>query len=167
VRSLPNAALDKLGAVYTALYTGLWDQDEEMMQTRERAFAEQAEREKAQAVAPPGADPADLGSWQELTARLPILVEFAGHRFRVVDLDGQPVAHSAECPHWLGPLEDCPVEAGVVTCPWHGYQFDVATGRSVEDRSLRLRPAPRFEVDAETGRVRMVEASGGEIATGP
>lgn len=41
------------------------------------------------------------------------------------------------CPHQGGPLGQgtlCPVESDddsrcYVTCPWHGWQFDVATGR--------------------------------------
>jgi nitrite reductase/ring-hydroxylating ferredoxin subunit len=36
------------------------------------------------------------------------------------------------CPHFGGPLDDAPVDdRGIVTCPWHGYRFDVRTGRRV------------------------------------
>jgi nitrite reductase/ring-hydroxylating ferredoxin subunit len=62
------------------------------------------------------------------------------------------------CTHLLGPLGEAPVEDGCVTCPWHGYRFDVRTGRSADGRRLRLSPAPRVEVDAESGRVRLVSA---------
>ena len=82
-----------------------------------------------------------LGDWDSLRPRLPLVVDFEGHQFRIIELGEKPVAYSAECPHWLGPLGDCSVEKGVVTCPWHGYRFDAATGRSADDRGLRLRSA--------------------------
>jgi nitrite reductase (NADH) small subunit len=33
------------------------------------------------------------------------------------------------CPHAGGPLAQGVVRGTVVTCPWHGWQFDVTTGR--------------------------------------
>lgn len=35
------------------------------------------------------------------------------------------------CPHLALPLDAEPDADGVVTCPWHGYRFDVRTGRCV------------------------------------
>lgn len=34
----------------------------------------------------------------------------------------------AECPPRGGPLGDGSLEGPVVTCPWHGREFDVTTG---------------------------------------
>ena len=34
------------------------------------------------------------------------------------------------CPHQGGPLAEGERCGIVVTCPWHGWQFDVTTGRS-------------------------------------
>jgi nitrite reductase/ring-hydroxylating ferredoxin subunit len=33
------------------------------------------------------------------------------------------------CPHQGGPLGRGTLEGCTVTCPWHGWQFDVTTGR--------------------------------------
>jgi nitrite reductase/ring-hydroxylating ferredoxin subunit len=33
------------------------------------------------------------------------------------------------CPHQGGPLGQGKLTGAVVTCPWHGWQFDVTTGR--------------------------------------
>ena len=33
------------------------------------------------------------------------------------------------CPHQGGPLGKGQVDGCVVTCPWHGWQFDLASGR--------------------------------------
>ena len=39
------------------------------------------------------------------------------------------------CPHLALPLDAEPDADGVVTCPWHGYRFDVRTGRCVSGRA--------------------------------
>ncbi len=69
------------------------------------------------------------------------------------------VVHSTTCPHRLGPLDGCEVVDGLITCPWHGYRFDVRTGESADGHKLRLAAAPRLAVDPETGRVRLESAS--------
>lgn len=50
------------------------------------------------------------------------------------------------CPHAGGPLAQGTVAAGIVTCPWHGWQFDVCTGQ--HQLSPRI-VQPRFEVRVE------------------
>ena len=34
------------------------------------------------------------------------------------------------CPHRGGPLGEGVLESTVITCPWHGWRFDVTTGQS-------------------------------------
>ena len=34
------------------------------------------------------------------------------------------------CPHAGGPLAEGQVTDGIVTCPWHGWQYDLATGKN-------------------------------------
>jgi len=41
------------------------------------------------------------------------------------------------CPHAGGPLGLGTLNGTVVTCPWHGWQFDVATGRHCLNANLR------------------------------
>jgi hypothetical protein len=60
------------------------------------------------------------------------------HGTRVVEVDGVRLRHGTVCPHLGGPLEDAPVADGCITCPWHGYRFDVRTGRNADGRGLRL-----------------------------
>ena len=71
----------------------------------------------------------------------------------VVAIGDELVAHATECPHLFGPLDRCEVEGDEIVCPWHGYRFDVRTGRSRDGRSLRLRTAPRLEIDGATGHL--------------
>lgn len=151
VEPMPDETLNKLGNGYVSLYTLLWDQDEEMMQTRERSLA----KRHAGSVSSSPAESLTIGRLDELRSRLPIMIEFAGHPFRIIDLEGELIAHSTECPHLSGPLGDCEVAEGAIRCPWHGYRFDVCTGLNSDGRSLRLRPAPRVVVDASSQQVRL------------
>jgi nitrite reductase/ring-hydroxylating ferredoxin subunit len=38
---------------------------------------------------------------------------------------------NATCPHMGGPLGEGDLDGNVVSCPWHGWQFDVMTGNCV------------------------------------
>lgn len=159
VRPLPEEALRRVGETYVSLYTLLWDQDESMMRTRASALAERRAASgvagSADASAERAAEVVSLGPIDRLRARLPVLVEVGGHRFRVLELEGELVAHSTQCPHLLGPLDECEPEEGVLVCPWHGYRFDLRSGRSADGRRLRLRPAPRISIDDTSGEVRV------------
>jgi nitrite reductase/ring-hydroxylating ferredoxin subunit len=142
----PAAALNETaasGQAFTELYTRLWDEDESMMIAREH---ELARRRVARAS---GREPLQLGSLADIEARLPLPVEHGGERFRIVSHEGTLVAHSVVCPHWLGPLHDVPIERGRVVCPWHGYAFDLVTGRECNGRKARLATAPRVSVDPD------------------
>jgi nitrite reductase/ring-hydroxylating ferredoxin subunit len=143
------AVAETLGGALTALYTRLWDEDEAMMQRRESLLS-------ARAPAPAEAGALDLGPAAEVRARAPLTVELAGRAYRVVRLaDDTLVAHATICPHWLGPLDSSEVEDGCVTCPWHGYRFDLRTGRRPGVQSpLRLLLA-RVSIDPETGGARL------------
>jgi len=158
VQPMSDDALRKLGNGYVSLYTLLWDQDEEMMQTRARALADR------RTASPQRAETLALGRLDDVRSRLPLLINFAGRRFRVVEFRGEIIAHSTECPHFLGPLDDCRVTNGSILCPWHGYRFDIRTGRSSDGRSLRLSTAPRVVVDGTSGQVSIEALRPGESA---
>ena len=135
--------LAKIGKSFATTCAQLWNEDEAMMREREAALAP---RKKA---ATPGS--LFLGEESEIRQQLPLAFDFGPGRFRLVDIDGTLMAHSDICPHWLGPLYRAPDAAGVVTCPWHGYRFTVATGCSADGRGLQLAPAPAIRI--ERGRV--------------
>ena len=60
---------------------------------------------------------------------------------REVEVNGVRIRHATVCPHLGGPLDDAPVEDGCVRCPWHGYRFDLRTGRNADGGPLRLETA--------------------------
>ena len=150
---LPDVAPEErepLGDAFTRLYTRLWDEDEKMMIRRE------GELGRRRGTATPTAERLGLGLRSDVEARLPLVARFGGHSIRIVLLDGALCAHATVCPHRLGPLEDTAVEDGRVMCPWHGYTFDVRTGQECTGRGLKLRSAPRVEIDPENDEVWLV-----------
>lgn len=155
-----SAQAAKLGERMTALYTRLWDEDEAMMRERAAQLALASDAQRARASDGGGAptsarDGLDLGDEHALRAQPPRVVEWRGRRYRVLREGGEWVAHAVVCPHWLGPLEHADVRDGQVTCPWHGYRFDVRSGRRCDAESpMRLAPAPR--VVCADGRLRLV-----------
>jgi nitrite reductase/ring-hydroxylating ferredoxin subunit len=64
-------------------------------------------------------------------------------------LDGDVHALENVCPHQGGPLGEGKVEDGCVFCPWHGWEFDVATGEHVQG----LASANAFPVTVDDGDV--------------
>ena len=60
-----------------------------------------------------------------------ILVEVEDEDVAIASVNGEYYAFSAECPHAGGPLDEGEVEGNVVVCPWHGAEFDMATGEAL------------------------------------
>jgi nitrite reductase (NADH) small subunit len=54
------------------------------------------------------------------------------------------------CPHAGGPLANGSLNGNVVTCPWHGWQFDVTSGRHCLNAHLAH---PSFRVDVIDGEL--------------
>lgn len=57
-------------------------------------------------------------------------VELEGRVYALFNTDGVISAIDGICPHQGGPLADGVVEGTTVTCPWHGWQFDVQSGKT-------------------------------------
>lgn len=53
----------------------------------------------------------------------------AGRIVALFNADGEFHAMDGICPHAGGPLANGQLCGKVVTCPWHGWQFDVTSGR--------------------------------------
>ncbi len=52
-----------------------------------------------------------------------------GIELAVYNVDGKFYVLKNECPHSGGPLGEGMLDGTTVTCPWHGWQFDVCTGK--------------------------------------
>jgi nitrite reductase/ring-hydroxylating ferredoxin subunit len=76
--------------------------------------------------------------------------EIEGREIALFNVNGEFFAISNTCPHRGGPLGEGFLEEGIVSCPWHGWQFDVKTGQNAR------MPGPNvkcFKVKIENGEV--------------
>ncbi|HVN87183.1 MAG TPA: Rieske (2Fe-2S) protein [Candidatus Binatia bacterium] len=145
VPGVSDARATAVGNAFVALYTQLWGEDEAMMMRRQAVLDGRLGRR-----ADPPAVRLSLGEVAAVRARAPFTVDMNGQRVRVVVVDGALVAHGTVCPHLGGPLDDAPIDDGGITCPWHGYRFDVRTAQSCDGRSYQLEATARIEIDAHS-----------------
>lgn len=111
-----------------------------------------------------------------------LIVEVAGREIGIFNVDGEFFALRNRCPHLGGPLCEGEVlglvyssEPGdiqfdaskkLLTCPWHGWEFDIKTGQSYFNPRLRAR---RFQVAAQQGEdvANDLDSAVAERAPGP
>jgi nitrite reductase/ring-hydroxylating ferredoxin subunit len=80
-------------------------------------------------------------------------VVHAGDRpIALFNVDGEFYAIDNTCLHRGGPVGEGDLEETIVTCPWHGFQYDVTTGRNVLDPDVGL---DTFPVRVVQGRVEI------------
>ncbi|PVB61786.1 Rieske 2Fe-2S domain-containing protein [Labrenzia sp. 011] len=72
-----------------------------------------------------------------------------GERVAIFKYDGKLSAITNVCAHQNGPLGEGKVLWGCITCPWHGYQYNLADGRA---------PAP-FTEKVSTYRLKLAGAT--------
>jgi nitrite reductase (NADH) small subunit len=114
----------------------------------------------------------DVGSIDDFVEAVPRVVAVDGREIGIVVWQREVFALRNICPHQLGPIcggyvmrkivsdashaVDVQNDNPVVICPWHGWEFEVRTGRAAwGDPSYKLRTYPAAVVD---GRV-LVDAS--------
>ena len=81
-------------------------------------------------------------------------VQVGGKAVALANVGGKFYAISNTCLHHGGPLGQGPLEGNIVTCPWHGWEYDVTSGK--------IRQNPSVGVDGYP-----VEVRGDEIFVDP
>ncbi len=66
--------------------------------------------------------------------------------------DGGFYAVQQHCLHLQGPLGEGRLEGCVLTCPWHGWQYDVRTGKNEFDLAIQLKT---YDVQVADGEIRV------------
>jgi nitrite reductase/ring-hydroxylating ferredoxin subunit len=90
-----------------------------------------------------------------------MLVRFAGNELALFRVGDRIYAVDNTCPHAGGALADGALEGSCVTCPLHGWKFDVCTGANVE----ATRPSiTSYPTRIENGKVLV--RVGGPVAVG-
>lgn len=77
------------------------------------------------------------------------VVHVNGRAFALFNVDGSFYAVDNICLHRGGPVGEGDLDGAVVTCPWHGFQYDVTTGRNVFDPEVGLETFPVRVADGE------------------
>jgi len=70
----------------------------------------------------------EVGDRSSVSPGRPICVQVGGRSIAIFDVGGACLAVDDECTHAGGNLSEGDVDGSVVTCPWHGARFDLATG---------------------------------------
>jgi nitrite reductase/ring-hydroxylating ferredoxin subunit len=74
------------------------------------------------------------------------MFEVNGRQVAVFNCAGVFYAIDNICEHQGGPLSEGELDGTVVTCPWHGWTYDVTCGKSPDDPDACV---DRFEVKVE------------------
>jgi len=111
--------LPKLSAIYLKLYTKLWDEDEQMMIRRQSKLDDRSH----------GPEHINLGAFDALDDKQ--IVKLGRHEWQIRKRNEGIDVYAATCPHLLGPLDEGKSENNQVVCPWHGYRFDISSGKCV------------------------------------
>jgi len=72
-----------------------------------------------------------------------LVVVVKGIRVALFNCEGVYYAIKNSCPHMGGELGEGLLQGDVVTCPWHGWRFNVKTGKNPEADVVAVRT---FEV---------------------
>lgn len=80
-----------------------------------------------------------LASLSELPVGAGKIVAAHGKVIALFNVGGDIRAVENTCPHRGGPLGEGVVSGTVVTCPWHGWEFDVCTGLSPRNPAVAIR----------------------------
>jgi nitrite reductase/ring-hydroxylating ferredoxin subunit/uncharacterized membrane protein len=99
-------------------------------------------------------EPVDVAAADELKVGQMKLLRVNGRRIVLARTEDGHVAFDDRCTHRGGSLADGTLACGTVTCPWHGSQFDTASGKvksGPAEESIRT-----YRVKESDGWVRLV-----------
>lgn len=74
------------------------------------------------------------------------MFEVQGRQVAIFNVGGRFHAIDNVCEHQGGPLAEGEVDGCIVTCPWHGWTYDVTSGVSPDDPDTRVQ---RFDLKIE------------------
>lgn len=77
-------------------------------------------------------------------------VQSGDRSFALCNLNGTLHCLDGTCPHAGGPLGQGALDGDLLVCPWHGYEFNCATGLSEPDEDLTVET---FKVVVQDGGI--------------
>jgi nitrite reductase (NADH) small subunit len=97
-------------------------------------------------------DFATVASVNDLKAGEGKPIEVNGKTIALFNIDGRFYAIDNTCKHQGGPLGEGTCEGIIVTCPWHGWQYNVETGVSPVNAQIKV---DTYEVKVEGDDVKV------------
>jgi 3-phenylpropionate/trans-cinnamate dioxygenase ferredoxin component len=82
-----------------------------------------------------------------------LIVEIGRRWVAVFNIDGQFYAIEDVCPHDGGPLAEGELNGCVITCPRHGAEFDVRTGKVL--KAPALVDVPSYEIRIQDDEIQV------------
>lgn len=98
-----------------------------------------------------------------------VIEDIEGLEIAVFRVDGEYYAVANFCPHQAGPLCEGLLmgqirgsdgwrleyddSQTVISCPWHGWRFDVTTGRNLQSDRYAV---PTYDVEVDNGEVYII-----------
>ena len=81
-------------------------------------------------------------SLAQLPADSTVEVMIGGYPIALCHVGGEVHALWGTCPHQGGPLGHGAINGENVSCPWHGWEFNCATGQNDFDPDCRVQTYP-------------------------
>ena len=69
-----------------------------------------------------------------------IVIKFDNEDIAIFNTGTEFYAINNTCPHQGGPLNEGTLAGEVITCPWHGWQYDLKSGCPITTPNLRIYP---------------------------
>lgn len=93
----------------------------------------------------------EIGTKENFPEGQGTLVEKEEKKIAVFNQKGKLFAIDHVCLHNQGPIADGLVdENNIVTCPWHGWQYNIETGENQSDKNMKL---TTYKVTEKDGKV--------------
>ena len=127
-----------------------YEPKQELSEELVHELAEDSYERASGLIKPSGYRRAPAGPAAEIPEGGRKIVEVDGHSVGIFHLKDRWVALSNSCLHRGGPVCTGALEGTTLTCPWHGYQYDLLTGRLLLDQSTTL---PVYRVTVENDLV--------------
>lgn len=80
------------------------------------------------------------------------IFEVKGNPVAVINLNGNFYAFQNVCPHRGGPVGEGEIVGTEITCPWHGWTFDITTCLNTSNPAAKLK---KYDLKIENGEIHI------------
>jgi len=87
-------------------------------------------------------EPVPVANADDVDPGTGIVVDVNGTSLAIFNIEGSFYAIDNTCKHRGGPLGEGDLDGELVTCPWHGWEYNVKTGACITNPSTCLKTYP-------------------------